>query len=97
MGRLGTSVASMLVCNQHAERPSILDAMPCKSCGSPSLCTFGGEVAIHFRGLADIDRPVVWVFPEIVVCLDCGIAYFLIPDAELQRLTESDSGRANSG
>jgi hypothetical protein len=89
MGRLGTSVASMLVCNQHAEGRSILDAMPCKSCGSPSLCTFGGE--------ADIDRPVVWVFPEIVVCLDCGIAYFLIPDAELQRLTESDSGRANSG
>jgi hypothetical protein len=38
---------------------------------------------IHFPGQKDIDNPVVWVFPEVVVCLDCGAAEFTVPEAEL--------------
>ena len=46
--------------------------MPCKSCGSVNQSKFTAEMAIHFPGLQNIDKPVVWVFPELVVCLDCG-------------------------
>ena len=34
-----------------------------------------------FSELKDIDKPVVWVFPEVVVCLDCGTAEFAVPEA----------------
>lgn len=33
-----------------------------------------------------MDMPIVWVFPELVVCLDCGNAQFIVPEAELQTL-----------
>ncbi len=51
-------------------------------------------MAIHFPGLKDIDKPVVWVFPEVVVCLDCGFAEFAIPAAELSQLEQSDFASA---
>jgi hypothetical protein len=41
-------------------------------------------MGIHFPGLKNIDKPVVWVFPEVVVCLDCGMTQFAVPEAELR-------------
>jgi hypothetical protein len=38
--------------------------MPCKSCGSVNRKKFTAEIGIHFSELKDIDKPVVWVFPE---------------------------------
>ena len=64
--------------------------MPCKSCGSVNRSKFSGEISIHFPGLKNIDKPVVWVFPEIVVCLDCGTAEFAVPEAELRQLAKGD-------
>lgn len=43
-----------------------------------------GQMGIHFLGLENIDKPTVWVFPEVVVCLDCGTAEFADPEAELR-------------
>jgi hypothetical protein len=43
--------------------------IPCKSCGSVNQKKFSAEMGIHFPELKSIDKPVVWVFPEIVVCL----------------------------
>jgi hypothetical protein len=60
--------------------------MSCKSCGSSNQKKVSGEIAIHFPGLKAIDKPVVWVFPELVVCLDCGNAEFAVPEAELRLL-----------
>jgi len=68
--------------------------MPCKSCGSANQSKFTGELCIHFPGLKNIDKPVVWVFPELVVCLDCGAAEFAVPEAELQLLAKGDSAAA---
>jgi hypothetical protein len=48
-------------------------------------------MGIHFPGLKNIDKPVVWVFSEIVVCLDCGAADFVVPEGELRQLEQSDS------
>ncbi len=43
-------------------------------------------MGIDFRGQKDIDNPLVWVFAEVVVCLDCGAAEFTVPEAELRQL-----------
>ena len=68
--------------------------MICKSCGSAKQSKFSGEIGIHFAGLKNIDKPVVWVFPEVVVCLDCGAAEFAVPEVELRQLGKADSTKA---
>lgn len=62
--------------------------MPCKSCQSDAQETFNGEIAIHFPGLQGLKKPIVRVFPKLVVCLDCGFAEFLVPESELRLLSE---------
>jgi len=62
--------------------------MPCKACGSVNQRKFTGEMGIHFPGLKNINKPVLWVFPELVVCLDCGTAEFTVSEAELRQLAE---------
>src|SRR5690242_17462916 len=58
--------------------------MKCKSRASENEQVFGGEVAIHFRGLKGLDKPIVWVFPKLLVCLNCGMAEFPIPEGQLR-------------
>jgi hypothetical protein len=58
----------------------------CKSCAPERRGTFTAEIAIHFRGLEGLDKPIVWVFPNIRICLDCGTAEFSVPTRELQVL-----------
>jgi hypothetical protein len=60
--------------------------MSCKSCESEHQSTFNGEVAIHSPGLKGLNEPIV--FPKLVVCLDCGLTEFAIPEAELRQLRE---------
>jgi hypothetical protein len=68
--------------------------MPCKSCGSLNQAKFTAEIAIHFPGLKNIDSPAVWLFPELIVCMDCGSAEFTVPKSELRQLAKSDSAAA---
>jgi hypothetical protein len=49
-------------------------------------------MAIHFHELKNIDKPVVWVFPEVVVCLDCSTAEFAVPEEELRQLAKGEAG-----
>jgi len=60
----------------------------CRSCQSANQSTFNGEIAIHFPGLDGLDKPIVWVFPELLVCLHCGFAEFTVPERELQVLEQ---------
>ena len=69
------------------QREHIAD-MKCKSCGSYKLNKFKAEVAVHFLELRDIRKPVAWFFPELLACLDCGLADFVIPKEELEQLAE---------
>ena len=62
--------------------------MTCKRCDSENLSTFTGEVAIHFVGLKDLDKPIVWAFPQLAVCLKCGFTEFTIPERELSVLVK---------
>jgi hypothetical protein len=52
---------------------------------------FNEEAALHFPGLKNLDKPVAWVFPKLVVCMDCGIAEFAVPEAELRLLAKGDA------
>ena len=68
--------------------------MPCKSCESVNQWKFSAEMGIHFLGLKNIDEPVVWVFPEVVVCFNCGTAEFAVPEAELRLLCKDNTAAA---
>jgi hypothetical protein len=68
--------------------------MPCKSCKSLNQSKFTTEIAIHFPELKNIDKPAVWVFPEAVVCMNCGTAEFAVPEAELRLLCKDNTAEA---
>ena len=51
-------------------------------------------MGIHFPGLKNIDKPVVWLFPELVVCLDCGTAEFAVAEEELRQLAKGGAAAA---
>ena len=38
----------------------------------------------------DLGKPIEWVFPKLLVCLDCGFAEFAIPKSQVRRLAERD-------
>jgi hypothetical protein len=64
--------------------------MNCLLCASSNQTEFSTEMAIHFAGLG---KPHVFILPRILVCLDCGLSRFELPEAELQELRE---GRVSS-
>jgi hypothetical protein len=56
----------------------------CSSCGSSNQADFSSELVIHFTGRENLDRPGIFVFPKLLICLDCGLSSFTVPHAELQ-------------
>jgi hypothetical protein len=60
--------------------------MSCLVCGSGNEAECLAEMIIHFRGLKHVENPGVWLFPKILVCLDCGAARFRVPEKELELL-----------
>jgi len=56
---------------------------------------FAGEICLHYPGgLESLDKPHVWAFPKVVVCLACGAAQFTVPDAELQLIQDNPEAAA---
>ena len=68
--------------------------MLCKSCRSENQRTLNGEIAIHFPGRDGFDKPIVWVFSKLLVCLNCGFTEFTIPETELRVLRPERDSRA---
>lgn len=65
--------------------------MSCKSCGSDKQSKFTAEIAIHFPGLKSLEKPIVWVYPELSVCLNCGNAQFVVPNSQLSVLVNKEA------
>ena len=63
--------------------------MACNYCRTEQQTELPAEVSIHFRGLNNLSKPPVWVYPTVSVCLHCGHAEFAIPENELRQLTQS--------
>jgi hypothetical protein len=64
--------------------------MGCKRCASDYLNDFGGEVALHVPGLDGLNRPIVWVFPKLTTCLNCGFVEFVLPEEQRELLRYHD-------
>lgn len=62
----------------------------CPWCRSANRGEFTAEMNIHFPGMDGLSIPSVWVFPKLLLCLDCGAAQFTIPEAERKKLAERD-------
>jgi hypothetical protein len=64
----------------------------CESCGSQDLEKFITEMVIHSH---DIRAPLVFVFPKILVCMNCGrlelVEERVVPKGELQLLSRRDA------
>jgi len=60
--------------------------MTCRSCDSEEQTQFDAEIMIHFSGLRNLDKPGVLVFPKLVICLNCGVSQFILPEGELSLL-----------
>lgn len=69
-------------------------SLRCRSCDSVNQKKFIGEMGIRSPGLKGLDKPTAWVFPELVVCLNCGKAEFVVPEAELRLLAKGDAAAA---
>jgi hypothetical protein len=63
----------------------------CKFCGSVLRRMFVSEIVIHFCSLSNLNKRPVLVFPELLVCLNCGKAEFIIPKDELLLLVRDDA------
>ena len=68
--------------------------MVCKSCQSQNQRNLDAEIGIHFPGRKGLDKPPVFVFPKLLVCLDCGFTEFAIPETELRWLAKDKSTAA---
>lgn len=62
--------------------------MSCPHCDSHNERVFSAETAIHFSGIEGLDKPLVWVFPKLLVCLECGLTQFVAPEETLRELRE---------
>jgi hypothetical protein len=85
--------------DKKLEYTSLLErTVACRSCGSRKQGKFPAEIAVHFSGLDDLEKPAVFLFPQLLICFHCGAAEFTVPEAELRLLEnaappESDSQR----
>ena len=74
-------------------RARVEAGMSCLSCGSKKQAQLSAEMLIHFKGLENLDKPGVWVFPKLLVCLDCGFSQSTVPPRELASLSAGISDR----
>lgn len=64
--------------------------MSCTFCRSSNQTEFPSEVNIHLPGLKNAAQPGVFVFPRLLVCLDCGSSSFMTPASQLAKLFHAD-------
>jgi hypothetical protein len=60
--------------------------MYCPHCVSGTQAEVTAEINIQFSGATNIDRPGIFVFPNLLVCLECGFSRFTMPETELAML-----------
>ena len=62
--------------------------MSCRRCDFDNTGSFVSEIAIHIPGLNGVNRPIVWVFPEVAVCFGCGFSELIVPEEDLSVLSK---------
>jgi hypothetical protein len=72
------------------------ELMTCKSCRSENQRKFVSEINVHFSGLKNLNKPSIFVFPNLHVCMDCGFAEFAMPEGELRLLANDGVAYGNT-
>jgi ribosomal protein L37E len=67
--------------------------MTCKRCGSNHVKDFDGEVAIQIPEWEGTDKATVMLFPELIVCVRCGVVEFMLPSDKLEQLKNRSQSR----
>jgi len=62
--------------------------MVCQRCSSEKQNKFKAEINLHFPGWEGLEKPTVLIFPDVIVCQNCGYANFDVPEGELRTLAE---------
>jgi len=62
--------------------------MTCRACGSTAKKRLESEMALHFPGLAAIERRAVMVFPPVFICVDCGFGEFSVSEPDLSLIKQ---------
>jgi len=70
--------------------------MSCQLCRSSNEAELGAEMVIHFSGLNNLDKPGVWVFSKLLVCLDCGGSHLKIPERKLAAIVKNTLANTSS-
>ena len=73
-----------------AAEDHVVNATACTVCGSANLGRFAAETAVHSVGMENINKPAVFVFPELAVCLHCGFAAFAVSQEQLRTLGDGN-------
>jgi predicted nucleic-acid-binding Zn-ribbon protein len=60
--------------------------MPCQKCGSERQSKFSAEINVHFPGHEGRDKASILIFPELLVCLECGFTELTISENDLPHL-----------
>jgi len=68
--------------------------MVCPKCESTRGDKFGSEIAIHHPTPEGLTRQLVWVFPMLEICFNCGLAQFTMPPDELSQLANGGGSLA---
>jgi len=63
--------------------------MKCTLCASDNQAEFSSEIHIHFRSRKNLDKPGIFLFPKLLVCLNCGFSPLTIPETEFRELVVS--------
>ena len=67
--------------------------MSCTRCLSLHQTELNSEMNLHFLGLPNLGEPGIFVFPKVLVCLDCGLSEFVIHKHELAHIGEKSITR----
>jgi hypothetical protein len=54
---------------------------------------FPAEMIIHSPCPKNLDKPGVWLFPKLTVCMDCGFSRFTVPESELVQLATTANAK----
>jgi hypothetical protein len=74
----------MKVCTAMTDKIAI-----CKDCASTHLTVLDAEANIHFRGLKALNKPAIFIFSKLVVCLGCGLTQFKLEGQQVELLREN--------
>lgn len=60
--------------------------MACKKCGSEHQAEYGSEINVHSAAHNNLDQEAFLLFPQLLVCLNCGFTEFTLSESELPLL-----------